>query len=191
MKTTSAVLLLAVLALTPACKEKVIDTSHLSPRTPVAAPHTSPVTTQTSPTVTHQQALAALGPIDEPDAKAPRRRSPAAPAAKLDAMSDEQKAAMARAATERAVSAAIGARVAQLRRCYEATSTAAASVKVSLRVHRRGYVLDATVTGCNDQARSCMTALLKQVRVTGMQTDTVTVQRTFNFRERKVIHVVK
>lgn len=189
MKTTHVFPLLALLLLTPACKEKVIDTSHMSPRQPVASP-TSPITTETSPTVNHQQALAALGPIDEPDAKAPRRR-PVAPAAKLDAMSDEQKAALARAATEQAVSAAITARVGQLQRCYEATSTAAAAVKVSLRVHRQGYVLDATVTGCNDQARSCMITLLKQLRVTGMQTDTVTVQRTFNFRERKVTHVVK
>ncbi len=193
MRQTHAILTLICLLLAlPGCKRKVIDTGNsVSPRGGSVTPSpTTTTTTQTSPTVAHQEALRVLGPIDEPDAKV-RRARPASPAGKADAMSDEQKAALARAATEKAVSAAIGVRAGQLQRCYESTSTQAASVKVKLRVHRRGYVLDTTITGCNDRARACMAGVLQQMQVSGMQTDSVTVERTFNFRARTVIKHVK
>ena len=174
----------------PACKERVISSKNaVSPRahTSVAAP----TTVETSPTVANQEALRLLGPIDDPDASQRGQLPSSVPTGTPDAMSNAQKAALARAGTEKAVTAAISARVTQLQRCYESTATAAATVKVSIRVQRSGYVLDATVTGCNDQARSCMVNLLKQMRVSGVQTDTITVQRTFNFRERKVIRYTK
>ena len=188
MKRTQTYLSLLVLILTlPSCKEKVIDSS-TSPGRPIATP--APVvgtTTETSPTVANQEALRLLGPIDDPDASPRGRRRPAAPTGPVDAMSNAQKAALALAASEKAVSAAISARARALQQCYESTTTTGAKVNVRIRVHRQGYVLDTTITGCNDRARACMAGVLQQMRISGMQTDSITAERTFNFRERKVI----
>ena len=192
MRPIDIVLTLLVLLLSlPGCKRKVISSKNsVSPRG-VAVAQDPVATSEPSPTAVNQEALRLLGPIDSPDARVRRGNRPAVPRGTPDAMSDEQKAALARAATEKAVSAAIGARAGQLQQCYEATSNAAAAVKVQLRVHSGGYVLDTTITGCNDQARGCMAAILQKIRVSGVQGDSITVNRVFNFRERKVIRYTK
>ena len=149
-------------------------------------------TTEQSPTAAAQEAIRLLGPVDSPDASV-RSGAAVSPDEVVpdNSEEEEEKKRKALAATEKAVTAAITARVAQLRACYERTSTGSTTVKVRIRVHRQGYVLDTTITGCNDAARNCMSGVLGQMRVSGMQTDTLTVERTFNLRARSVIRVTK
>ncbi|MCC6749558.1 MAG: hypothetical protein IT371_17975 [Deltaproteobacteria bacterium] len=118
------------------------------------------------------------------DAGVPDRgASPRSADAGADGETAEAREARLRAETERSVSAALNGAQPKLKDCYDrsgATTSGAATVR--LRVHRSGYVMDADAEGLSDGARSCVTNVLRGLHVPGVQTDSLTVQRTFHFQ---------
>lgn len=143
-----------------------------------------------SPQDEAREALQALGPVDPPEAAVAR----AAPRARAAAPSDpglENRRRQARAATERAVTAALSSHLDQIKACYQSTSKDGARIKITMRVHRQGYVLDSSVQGVNSDAAGCISRLLGQIKVAGVQTDnTISVTRTVDLRATTTRRVV-
>lgn len=181
------ILLLAGTLTLNACKRKAAPEVSVSPRTTQAVAASGEP--EQSPEQESQAAISALGPIEEPDAKV--KAAPAPPAAADDTAAKEAAAARAMAATQQAVTAALRQRMPQLKACYQRTSTGTSALKVKLRVHRQGYILDTTISGANSAADSCMKGVLSNMQVSGVQTDSLTVERTLNFSATRVIRQVK
>jgi hypothetical protein len=106
----------------------------------------------------------------------------ASPAARPDAMSDATVALLKRRDTELAVSRSLGAMRSTLEACYNREATGPTSLRLTLRLHHTGRVLDANVTGVPASARRCMLRALDQVRVPGVKTDNITITRDLQFK---------
>lgn len=91
------------------------------------------------------------------------------------------EAKKALAATERAASNTLNSTAPRLKSCFDRHGTGSANATVSIRVHRSGHVMTSNVSGVNDAVRNCVQNILNNLQVSGVQTDSITVQRTFKF----------
>jgi hypothetical protein len=93
------------------------------------------------------------------------------------------EAKKALAATEKAATNTLNSTAPQLKSCFERHGTGTVNATVSIRVHRSGHVMTSSVSGVNDAVRNCVQNILNDLKVDGVQTDSVTVQRTFKFKK--------
>ena len=181
----------------PGCKRKQADAgSNISP---AARPETDQEDEQEEAEVIErlndEDSIRALGPVvfddEKPDAGAGAggTRNNEEAQAGLDKEAEAKRAAEEKeqkdlADTEKAVNGALNKVLPQLRKCYESGGSGASSSTVSLRVHRRGYVIGSNVDGANRAVSACIQQLLGNIKVQGVKTDTITVKRKFSFRQR-------
>jgi hypothetical protein len=162
-----------------------------------AAPTASPGTRGTDPgaavnRVVSKETRWALGPEDAgpKDAGPKPVASKPAGSAKTVAVSTDAdiakfKADKAQAETEKAVNATLGAALPQLKPCFDKYGAPSGDVSISVRVHRSGYVNSSSATGVNADVSTCLDGILRKLKVNGVQTDSITVTRTFKFKSAK------
>jgi hypothetical protein len=128
----------------------------------------------------------ALGPEDAGPKPKPAVGKPAVSAKTLAVSTDADiakfKADKAQAETEKAVNATLGAALPQMKPCFDKFGAPTGSVSISVRVHRSGYVNSSSTTGVNADVSTCLDGVLRKLKVTGVQTDSITVTRTFKFK---------
>lgn len=141
-----------------------------------------------------QEALRALGPStvgQEPDRGTGRPVAGSPEAAAVVAAANEEaraeyearvKAHNDRVDTEKAVDAALQGVLPRLRDCYARHESKATSSTVSIRVNHLGYVLHSSANGANNAVNSCIREILGSVKVSGVKTGNITVQRSLNFQ---------
>jgi len=127
----------------------------------------------------------AAWPHQEPDSGRPDATPPAAPVRREAISSDADLAAYQeakdRADTEDAVQRAVSGAIGGVQRCFERNGVAAGDRELSVRVHRSGRVLSASVEGVASPVNQCVEQALSSLRVSGMKTDTLDVTRTIRF----------
>jgi hypothetical protein len=154
------------------------------PAAPTAAPGATPQPTPTGQPSWPAPKWPAPWPDQgrPPDLAVPAKAPPGQPRKiATDADLAAYKAAMERAHTEEAVNVALNGAMPSLKACMDRHSQAAGDVRVSLRVHRSGHVISADISGPSSETQVCLERALRSVRVVGVQTDSITVQRTFKF----------
>lgn len=179
------VFLMSCALVLPGCKGNKDPAQN--PRVPVSASpqNAIPSPSRATPQQEYDEAMRVLGPADDdetPDAGV-ARTEPSGPSVE-EQKAEEERRQKARAATEKAVNDALGTVLPRLRGCLAKAEGSSGAASVKLRVHRQGYVLDSTVDGVDYEARSCIRGVLGSLRVSGVQTDTVTVERRFDFRKK-------
>lgn len=179
-----------------ACKEDPPQQPPIYGTGPAVAPPTagtpaSPRTRQSDPgaavnRVVSNETRWALGQEDAGPKPRPAVGKPAGSTKTLAVSTDADiakfKADKAQAATEKAVNATLGAALPQMKPCFDKFGAPSGSVSISVRVHRSGYVTSSSATGVNADVSNCLDGVLRKLRVSDVQTDSITVTRTFKFR---------
>lgn len=161
------------------------DTVRVSP-VRAGAQHSSAVAPPTRP---------AVGRSRKPDWRTATDASAARPDAAVaaqgsgsvavDAGQDAESAeARALRQTEDAVSSALEGAAGRMKRCYDQARTHSASTTIKLRLHRSGYVMSSIVEGADPVVRKCLSAVFDQLRVRGVQQDSITVERTLRLESQ-------
>ena len=130
-----------------------------------------------------EEALRLLGSVDEdePDqGVAHEKNGPT----EDEIRAEQEREAKKLAATEQAITSAINMVRPQVLNCLSKSEAASGAATVRLKVHRAGYVLDTNVSGVGGECAACLNKTLGDLKVAGMQTDTLTVTRRFAFRNR-------
>jgi hypothetical protein len=102
-------------------------------------------------------------------------------AAPTDAAPDLDPRVIALQQTQQAINRALDAAQQRITACVTLPPGQKLSARVSVRVHRSGHVLEANVSNVPDRVAPCIRNVIQALKVSGMQTDSLTVQRTFNF----------
>lgn len=93
-----------------------------------------------------------------------------------------QKAAMERYVTEKAINQTLNTALPTLRACFQRHRATVGELQIKIRVHRSGHVLEARASGQGSAVNACVEHSLNRLRVSGVKTDTLTVERRFTFR---------
>ncbi|MCB9557675.1 MAG: hypothetical protein H6707_16315 [Deltaproteobacteria bacterium] len=105
-----------------------------------------------------------------------------------DAALAANKAARARARAESAVNRTLNAARPRLTACFSQnapTRVGVSQADVEIRVHRSGYVMRSTVSGVPAEVSNCIDGVLRQLHVTGVETDSISVKRSFRVQTTK------
>jgi hypothetical protein len=87
----------------------------------------------------------------------------------------------ARAETEKAVNTTLSAALPRMKPCFDRHGAASGDVVVRVRVHRSGYVMSSSVSGVSGEVQSCLDGVLRSLKVSNVQTDSISVERVFKF----------
>lgn len=125
----------------------------------------------------HQQAPNDVGP--RPDARMTKvvKGKPISTDADIAAF----KEAKAKQETEKAVEASVNGVLDKVKGCFQQHNAAPGQRTLKVRVHRSGRVLSSNVSGVSGEVNRCIEGVLSQLHVSGMQTDTIDVERKLNY----------
>jgi len=182
MKRSLCVLIVVCLAQV-ACKKKPVPEP-----APAPAP-AQPVSAQGTDDDDDENAYLppAGGPVELPDQGRPDRSPPPPPpppppkAISTDADLAAYKEAKDRADTEVAVQRSVTTAIPRMVQCFDRSKVEPGKRTLRVRVHRSGRVLSASVDGVDDTVNRCVEQALGSLRVSGVKTDTIDVQRTVNY----------
>lgn len=172
-----------VLALTlTSCKKKAEPVSPPSAPSSPSAP-AEPLTPQPAQP-TEPVARPAGWPHQPPDAALPDAKRP--PDLKLTPISTDAdlakfKEEKERVESEKAVVGAVNGSISGVKACFDAQSMTAGSYTLQVRVHRSGRVLSSGVSGAGLEVNRCVEKALSGLRVSGLKTDTIDVEREIKY----------
>lgn len=112
------------------------------------------------------------------DARGKREEEPGSDALGDDSERAERAEMEARQRTEAAVDGAIKRAFALFQRCYQTHQGGSTPAVLKFRLHRSGYVVNPEVTTGKDRLDACLRGVLSEVRVTGVETESLTIERT-------------
>ncbi len=175
-----------MLSLGSACKCRQESRQPVVAPVPVA-PRVSPVGNRPSSVVVDPLAsfrADAAADASKPDAS-PRVTKPAPVDAavargRTDAQVAAERAARARATTEKAVDAGLNQAKGRLQACFRQHGASSGEVKIQLRL-RSGYVTTAGVSGVGGPVATCLDGVLRGLKFSGVANQSATIDRTFKF----------
>ena len=176
--------LVLALALTSCKKKPEVPVSPPSaPSSPSVTPGPSPEPQTPEPPRPSGSGPAAW-PHQPPDAAVPDAKR--APDLKLTPISTDAdlakfKEEKERADSEKAVVGAVNGAISGVKSCFDARSMTAGSYTLQVRVHRSGRVLSSGVSGASSEVNRCVEKALSGLRVSGLKTDTIDVQREIKY----------
>ena len=116
----------------------------------------------------------------KPDAPRPKPKGKTIAVA-TDADIAKYREDKARAETEKAVNTTLSAALPRMKPCFDRHGAASGDVVVRVRVHRSGYVMSSSVSGVSGEVQSCLDGVLRSLKVSNVQTDSISVERVFKF----------
>lgn len=91
-----------------------------------------------------------------------------------------------RAESEKAVTGAVNGAISGVKACFDAAKgVTAGSYTLQVRVHRSGRVLSSGVSGVDPEVNRCVEKALGGLRVSGLKTETIDVQREIKYTTKK------
>lgn len=118
-------------------------------------------------------AAATAEPAKAPPAAKPNKEDPAGKAERL-----------AKLATQRAADAALRMANNAMKDCYDRAKAPSASATISFSVRSTGYVSAPRVKGVESSVAACIENVLRDLRVKGVQSAGLVVERTLRFTRR-------
>lgn len=185
-------MLLVILLLAPAgCKKEPPPMAAMSPLAnppPAASDPDDPATDPdppSSPRTDDKNDWRRQKPGTGSGSAAATKEPAKAPAAKPDEEDPAAKAKrLAKIATQRAADAALGAASKAMKDCYDRAKAPSATATISFSVRSTGYVSAPRVKGVEPTVASCIENVLRDLRVRGVQSAGLVVERTLRFTRR-------
>ena len=125
---------------------------------------------------------------DPPDAglDTARRRGVGAPAEGGKPTNVVSEAEKKRVETERLVDSALQRVANRMKECFVRAKMPPGETRISMKVHRSGYLMSPSVATANSQVSSCMKGILDSVRIPSPPTPDLQIERTLQFTSRTI-----
>jgi hypothetical protein len=172
-----------------ACKKRQVSSAAEVAVSPVSNPSSAPeVAVSGDEVLADDEEERYVARVDEADASVADQASGSLDGARSadpvadggEPLSEEEVALRARQRTEAALDKQLEAAFDQMRRCFAQGGLRREITKATLRfrLHRSGYLVNPDVDAGDREVNACLVQVLDQVRVAGVETDSLSIERT-------------